>query len=190
VPAVRPIMLLVKPLVPVPSDVLLLAVVGDVLVSQHTPRAVIIAPPSLVKLPPLVAVVPVILLIPIVVMEGTIADKVVKVCSFPYDVPAALVAYARIRYVVLPESPVILLVKLLAPLPSVVLLLPVVGIVLVPQHTPRTVTGKHPSDVTLPPPVAPVWIIALTLAVVTVGNNSEADTPAAIKSEADMPACI
>ncbi len=47
--------------VPLPSDVVLSAVVGFALVLQQTPRAVTAAPPSDVTLPPLVAVVDVIL---------------------------------------------------------------------------------------------------------------------------------
>jgi hypothetical protein len=45
-------MLLVKLPVPVPSEVLVPAVVGVVEVLQQTPRAVIAAPPSLVMFPP------------------------------------------------------------------------------------------------------------------------------------------
>ena len=43
--------------VPVPSVVLLFAIVGPVLIFQHTPWAVMVAPPSSVMLPPEVAVV-------------------------------------------------------------------------------------------------------------------------------------
>ena len=50
-------MLLLKLPVPEPLEVLLLAVVGLDEVLQHTPRAVTLAPPSLVTLPPLLAVV-------------------------------------------------------------------------------------------------------------------------------------
>jgi hypothetical protein len=58
VPAVNAVIELVNIPVPVLSVVLVLnAVVGPDVVLQHTPRAVIIAPPSLVIFPPLVAVV-------------------------------------------------------------------------------------------------------------------------------------
>lgn len=64
----------VKPLtklpVPAPSDVLLFAVVGPVLVLQQMPLAVTVAPPSLVIFPPLVADPFVIDVIAAVVIEG------------------------------------------------------------------------------------------------------------------------
>ena len=57
-PAVNAVIELVNIPVPVLSVVLVLkAVVGPVVVLQHTPRAVTEAPPSLVTFPPLVAVV-------------------------------------------------------------------------------------------------------------------------------------
>ncbi len=67
---VNPVILLEKLPVPEPSVVLLSAVVGLVLVLQHTPRAVIVVPPPEVMYPPLVAVVCVIVLIAEVVTEG------------------------------------------------------------------------------------------------------------------------
>ena len=77
---------------PLPSEVVLLAVVGLGDVLQHTPLAVTDAPPSDVILPPLEAVVPVIEEIAVVVRAGM--ASVVKLTSFPYDVPALFVAYA------------------------------------------------------------------------------------------------
>jgi hypothetical protein len=56
------------------------------------------------------------------------------------------------------------------PFPSEVLLPDVVGSAEVDQHTPLAVTSAPPSDVTLPPDVAPVWVTAETLAVVTTGG--------------------
>jgi hypothetical protein len=58
---VNPVILLVNDPVPVPSDVLLLAVVGFCDTAQHTPLAVTSAPPSLLTVPPdtaLVCVIP------------------------------------------------------------------------------------------------------------------------------------
>jgi hypothetical protein len=87
-------MLLVKLPIPVPSVVLLLVVVAFGEVFQHTPRTVTEAPPSLVMFPPLLAVVVVIEVIAVVVRVGTTgaAVLVVKLSSFPYAVPALLVA--------------------------------------------------------------------------------------------------
>jgi len=65
-------------------------------------------------------------------------------------------------------KPVIELVKLPAPLPSVVLLSAVVGLGAVLQQTPRAVTEVLPSDVTFPPQVAVVSVILDTASVVTV----------------------
>ena len=83
-PAVNAVIELVKIPVPVPSVVLVLnAVVGPVVVLQHTPRAVTVAPPSLVTFPPLVAVVRVIADAAVVVRTGTVAAVEVKLISFP-----------------------------------------------------------------------------------------------------------
>jgi hypothetical protein len=91
--AVKPVILLVKIPVPVPSVVLLLAVVGLTEVPQHTPLAVTEAPPSDVTFPPLVAVVDVVaIVVPVVTVGGTIPIDVVKVTSPPNEVPALLVA--------------------------------------------------------------------------------------------------
>ena len=66
----------------VPLVVLLSAVVGLEEVDQHTPRAVTLAPPSLVILPPVVAVVVVMAESAVVVILGKIAG-VVAVNWFP-----------------------------------------------------------------------------------------------------------
>ena len=63
-----------------------------------------------------------------------------------------------------------LLEKLPIPVPFVVWLPLVVGLWEVLQHTPLAVTVALPSFVTLPPPVAVVWVMLLTLLVVTVGK--------------------
>ena len=68
--------------VPVPSDVVLSAVVGFADVLQHTPLAVTAAPPLEVTLPPLDAVVEVILDAGVVVTVGA-AALVVNVKSPP-----------------------------------------------------------------------------------------------------------
>ena len=76
-------MLLVKLPVPVPSVVLLGPVAtGPVEVPQHTPRAVIVAPPSEVMFPPEVAVVLVTEEASAVVSTGT-TERVVNVTSAP-----------------------------------------------------------------------------------------------------------
>ena len=62
--------------VPVPSLVLLSAMVGFGDVLQHTPLALMALPPSLVILPPEVAVVLVILRISLVVKEGKAGTEV------------------------------------------------------------------------------------------------------------------
>jgi hypothetical protein len=69
----------------VPSDVFVLnVIVGPVVIAQHTPRAVIDPPPSLVTLPPLDAVVCVIKDATVVVRVGiTIATVVLNVISDP-----------------------------------------------------------------------------------------------------------
>ena len=62
-----------------------------------------------------------------------------------------------------------LLVKLPVPEPLVVWLLLTVGFCEVLQHTPRAVTEAPPVAVTLPPQVAVVDAMLLTVLVVTVG---------------------
>ena len=79
-------MALVKIPVPVPLIVLVdNAIVGFAVVAQQTPRAVTVAPPSLVILPPLVAVVIVMAVVVAVVIVGNAVDVfvVVKVISLP-----------------------------------------------------------------------------------------------------------
>jgi hypothetical protein len=67
---IRPVRLLVKDPVPAPLLVVLFAVVGLGLVLQHTPRAVMAEPPSLLMLPPLLAVVAVMALAAVVLRTG------------------------------------------------------------------------------------------------------------------------
>lgn len=92
--AVNPFMALVNEPVPVPSVVRVLAIVGPVLVFQHTPRAVIAAPPSELILPPAAAEEEVMVFIAVVVRVGSEGppDGVVKAISEPYPVPALFVA--------------------------------------------------------------------------------------------------
>ena len=75
-------MALVKIPVPVPSVVLLFAVVGVGVVPQQTPRTVIVPPPSAVTFPPEEAAVKVTEVIAVVDSVGRLA-LVVKVISFP-----------------------------------------------------------------------------------------------------------
>ena len=56
------------------------------------------------------------------------------------------------------------------PEPLDVVLSEVVGLALVDQQTPLTVTDPPPSSVTLPPDDAVVGVIDVTALVVTVGN--------------------
>jgi hypothetical protein len=88
-------MLLVKAPVPVPSVVLLLAVVGPEDVFQHTPLAVTVDVPAEDTLPPQVVVVCIILLTSEVFTTGADKAGVVNIFSSPYEVPAELVAKAR-----------------------------------------------------------------------------------------------
>lgn len=90
-PGVKPVMLLVKLPVPVPSIVVLFAVVGLVDVDQQTPLAVTSEPPSLVIFPPDTAVVAVTEPTAVVVSEGNWIF-VVNVSWLPYAVPSLLVA--------------------------------------------------------------------------------------------------
>jgi len=67
-------------------------------------------------------------------------------------------------------SPVMELVKVPVPVPSLVLAVnAVVGFADVLQHTPRAVTVAPPSAVTLPPLVAVVCAMEEAAVVVTVG---------------------
>ena len=91
--AVRPVILLVKAPVPVPSVVLILAVVRPGTVFQHTPLAVMADVPADVTLPPQAAVAWDKLLTSEVVTTGIPgAGDVVNVCTVPYEVPALFVA--------------------------------------------------------------------------------------------------
>ena len=72
----------------------------------------------------------------------------------------------------LSDKPVIELVKLPVPVPSVVVSSATVGVGLVLQHTPRAVTVAPPSDVMVPPLCAVVCDIALTSAVVKTGETT------------------
>ena len=67
-------------------------------------------------------------------------------------------------------SPVMLLVKLPVPDPSLVLLPEMVGFEVVVQHTPRAVTLAPPSELMFPPLVAVVWVIELGEVVVSDGT--------------------
>ena len=64
----------------------------------------------------------------------------------------------------------ILLVKIPVPVPSVVFRFDVVGLAVVPQHTPRAITAAPPSVAMFPPLVADVAAIAETAVVVRVGS--------------------
>jgi hypothetical protein len=82
---------------PVPDPLLVFVVkeiVGFVLVDHTTPLVVMEAPPSEVILPPVMAEVVVMELANIVLTVGrrTTSVLVLKVISFPYPVPALLVA--------------------------------------------------------------------------------------------------
>jgi len=70
---------------------------------------------------------------------------------------------------VLAVSPVRLLAKLPVILPSIVLLLPIVGFTATDQHTPLVVITLPPSEVILPPEIADERVTELTVAVVRVG---------------------
>lgn len=68
-------------------------------------------------------------------------------------------------------KPVMALVKMPIPLPSVVLVgKAIVGLAVVLQQMPRAVTTAPPSAVTLPPLAAVVVVIEVIEVVVTVGN--------------------
>jgi len=92
VPGNNPVRLLVKFPDPVPSVVIELLIVGDDVVAQQTPFAVMAALPSDDIFPPEIAVVKVIEVTATVVSVGTTIGVVVNDTSFPYAVPALLVA--------------------------------------------------------------------------------------------------
>jgi hypothetical protein len=157
---------------PDPFSVLVVKeIVGLVLVPQHTPFILIVAPLS-VTVPPDVAEVPVVLLDIAAVDTVGVADPAVAVNDtlLPYTVvPVLVVAYALTLYTCPAVSPVILLVKVPPPDPfSVLVVKEIVGLVLVPQHTPFMLIVA-PFVVTVPPDVAVVPVIAVIAAVDTVG---------------------
>jgi hypothetical protein len=88
----NPVILLVKLPVPVPFEVKLSLIVGDGVVAQQIPRAVIVAPPLSVMIPPDTAVTEVTDETTVVVNVAICAGFVVNATSFPYAVPALLVA--------------------------------------------------------------------------------------------------
>jgi hypothetical protein len=90
--SVSPVILLVKTPVPLSSIVLLLLIVGDGLVLQHTPLAVTDKVPAEVTFPPHVALVWLILLTSAVFTAGGTYARVVNVFSAPYEVPVEFVA--------------------------------------------------------------------------------------------------
>ena len=90
-PGNKPVILLVKLPFAVPSLVCDPENEGLCEVLQHIPLFDTVAPPSEVIFPPDAAVVRVMAEAAVVVNEGAIG-KVVKVRSFPYAVPALLVA--------------------------------------------------------------------------------------------------
>jgi hypothetical protein len=120
VPAVNPVIVLEKLPVVVPSVECEPPIVGFEVEPQQIPLTVIIAPPLEVIFPPETAVVTLIEVTAVVVSVGITAAVVVNERSFPYPVPALLVAYARTWYVVPGDNPVKLLVKLPVVVPSVV----------------------------------------------------------------------
>ena len=81
--AVKPVMLLAKTPLPVPSVVFVVKeTVGFAVVLQQMPRAVMVAPPSSVILPPLVAVVFVMDVAAVVVRVGNVATIFSGLSSF------------------------------------------------------------------------------------------------------------
>ena len=89
--AARPVIEEAKLLVPVPSLVVLSEVVGFVLVLQHTPFAVILAPPSSMDSPPLDADEQVIDEIDVVVMVGAViltADFISRAIGYTHPLPS------------------------------------------------------------------------------------------------------
>jgi len=78
--------------------------------------------------------------------------------------------------------------KLPGPIPSVVLLAAVVGLLLMLQQPPRAVTSEPPSEVTFPPVSAVVAVILVTDAIVTVGITLLASFLQLIRSEKNSPA--
>ena len=133
-------------------------------VLQHIPLSVTSDPPFEVIFPPDVAVVRVTEEAGVVVKDGKSA-AVIKVNSFPYAVPIALVAYALTWYKVTGCNPVILLVKLPVPVPFEVKLSPLVGDGVIAQQIPRAVIVAPPLSVMFPPDTAVVEVIEVTAEV-------------------------
>ena len=104
-----------------------------------------------------------------VVAKGA-RGEVTKERSLPYPVPTLLVAYARMWYVVPGINPTIELLKVPVPVPSEVILSPIVGLVVILQQMPLTVTEEPPSDVTFPPLEALVVVILDAAVVVSVAT--------------------
>lgn len=88
----KPVRLLVKVPVPVPSLALKLVKAGLAVVVQQTPSAITASFPSEVIFPPDTAVVSPIEVAITVVSDGKTIGIVVAVTSFPYAVPARFVA--------------------------------------------------------------------------------------------------
>ena len=76
-------------------------------------------------------------------------------------------------------KPDILLVNAPVPVPSDVFVSNMVGFCVVPQHTPFTVTGTPPSEVTFPPPEAEVEEVATATDVVTFASAGVVNTTSA-----------
>ena len=91
-PADNPVIVLGKLPVNVPSVVLEPVTTGFGVVAQHIPLTVITAPPSEVIVPPETAEVKVIEVTTVVETVGIAIEFVVNESSFPYAVPALLVA--------------------------------------------------------------------------------------------------
>ena len=68
------------------------------------------------------------------------------------------------------DSPVMLLINAPSPAPSSVLSPLMVGLFVVPQHTPRLVTASQPSSSISPPPDAVVCVIYVIVEVLTTGG--------------------
>ena len=163
----KSVILLVKLPIAVPSLVYEPVVEGLFEVLQHIPLPVTADPPFEAIFPPDVAVVRVTEEAGIVVKDGKSA-AVIKLNSFPYVVPVALVAYALTWYKVTGCNPVILLVKLPVPVPFEVKLSLIVGDGVIAQQIPRAVILGPPLSVMLPPETAVVEVIDETSVVVRV----------------------
>src|SRR5664280_640626 len=163
----KSVILLVKLPFAVPSLVYEPVIEGLCEVLQHIPLLITADPPFEVIFPPDVAVVRVTEEAGVVVKDGKSA-AVIKVNSFPYAVPIALVAYALTWYKVTGCNPVILLVKLPVPVPFEVKLSLIIGDGLVPQQIPRAVIIAPPLSVMFPPDTAVDEVIDETIVVVGV----------------------